>query len=199
MNFNLPCKLLVICAFVFGLQPSCSVEKRLYRPGYHIEWKKKKSFEAVQKSTKTEELQTESSIVESKLEVTEFVSKDSSFADFPLLNSTVSSENTISTIEPDEVKRVSNFQSVEPISQPTIEKKQFKKANPQHTRIEADWLGALYLILVGLALLGLGFLFVYFLSEVFVLGILLFFLFLTAAALCVLFGIFLMLYLLLLA
>lgn len=199
MNFNLPCKLLVICAFVFGLQPSCSVEKRLYRPGYHIEWKKKKPVDVVQKPSKTEELKTEASRIESEVDLTGIVVKDSLFDVFPLENSTATAKNSRLKIETDEVKRLFDSKKVEEYSQKEIERNQLQKANTQSTRIEADWLGALYLILVGLALLGLGFLFVYFLSEVFVLGILLFFLFLTAAVLCVLFGIFLMLYLLLLA
>ena len=196
MKFNLLCKLLVICTFVFGLQPSCTVEKRLYRPGYHIEWNKKKGFDVAQKTDKTKELITETSIVEPKVEETDFISEDSLYAVLPEVNSTVSVKKTRSKNDRDEEKVFFDSKKIEAYNQQENEGDWFQKTQLDDSEDEADWLVVLYLILGGLVLLGLGFLIAVLLSEVFVLGIIFFFFFLTVAVICFLYAILLILYLL---
>jgi len=196
MKFNLLCKLLVICTFVFGLQPSCTVEKRLYRPGYHIEWNKKKGFDVAQKTDKTKELITETSIVEPKVEETDFISEDSLFAVLPRDNSTVSAENTRSKNERQDENAFFDAEKIESHNQQQNKGNLLQKQKLDDSEDEADWLVVLYLILGGLVLLGLGFLIAVLLSEVFVLGIIFFFFFLTVAVICFLYAIILILYLL---
>jgi hypothetical protein len=196
MKFNLLCKLLVIFTFVFGLQPSCTVEKRLYRPGYHIEWNKKKGFDVAQKTDKTKELITETSIVEPKVEETDFISEDSLFAVLPRDNLTVSAENTRSKNERQDENAFFDAEKIESHNQQQNKGNLLQKQKLDDSEDEADWLVVLYLILGGLVLTGLGFLIAVLLSEVFVLGIIFFFFFLTVAVICFLYAILLMLYLL---
>jgi hypothetical protein len=168
----------------------------LYRPGYHIEWNKKKGFDVAQKTDKTKELITETSIVEPKVEETDFISEDSLYAVLPEVNSTVSVKKTRSKNDRDEEKVFFDSKKIEAYNQQENEGDWFQKTQLDDSEDEADWLVVLYLILGGLVLLGLGFLIAVLLSEVFVLGIIFFFFFLTVAVICFLYAILLILYLL---